>query len=120
MSQHRSKTREIDAAFALLSNATRRAALRYLSDVEGATARELARHLTSGTRDADGLDSIAESRQAVVTALVHKHLPRLAEHDIVAYDGPPDEVTLGSNFDAIEPFVDHLERSDDESADRES
>ncbi|MGQ3413501.1 DUF7344 domain-containing protein [Natrinema sp. LN54] len=120
MSRHRSETLETDAVFVILSNATRRSVLCYLSDVERATARELAGHLTSGTRDADSPDSIAESRQAVVTALVHKHLPRLAEHDIVAYDGPPDEVTLGSNFDAIEPFVDRLERSDDESADRES
>lgn len=120
MSQYRSETRETDTIFALLSNATRRSVLCYLSDAERATARELARHLTSGTRDADGPDSIPESRQAVVTALVHDHLPRLAERDIVAYDGPPNEVTLGPNFDAIEPFVDRLERFDDESADRES
>lgn len=119
MSQHCSEPREIDAVFALLSNARRRSVLRYLTDTEETTARELARHLTSDAHDADGPDSLGEPGRDVIAALVHNHLPRLDEHDIVAYDGPPDEVTLGSNFETVEPFVEHLEEVDDDPGDQD-
>ncbi|WP_049890820.1 winged helix-turn-helix domain-containing protein [Natrinema versiforme] len=108
--------REIDAVFALLSNATRRSVLRYLVDAEETTARELARTLTMEAPDSD-TRAIDDSRQVVATALVHNHLPRLDEYDIVEYDGTPDEVTPGPNFDAVEPFVEPLEEFDGESAD---
>ncbi|SEP81462.1 DUF7344 domain-containing protein [Natrinema salaciae] len=108
MTQSRLESLEVDAVCTILSDATRRSIVCYLREVESATARELAGQLASS--DGHGADDAGhDSRRTALVELVHVHLPRLAEHDIVEYDDPAEEVTLGSNVDEVEAFVEPSE-----------
>lgn len=45
------------------------------------------------------------ARRRVRVALVHNHLPRLADHGIVAYDLQTKTIVPAEGFDAFEPAV---------------
>ncbi|MCU4740938.1 hypothetical protein OB955_13440 [Halobacteria archaeon AArc-m2/3/4] len=50
----------------------------------------------------------ADARRRVRIALVHNHLPRLADHDLVAYDLQTGTIVPAEGFDALEPTVERL------------
>ncbi|WP_226479280.1 DUF7344 domain-containing protein [Natrinema amylolyticum] len=109
MAQSQSGILEMDTVFTILSDTTQRSLLWYLSDVEQATVRELTAHLASSN---DGGDRHHESRRQAHVTLVHDHLPRLAADGVVDYDRSANDVTIGPNFDEVEPFVSRLEDAD--------
>jgi DNA-binding transcriptional ArsR family regulator len=71
----------LSTASKLLKKPARRVVIRYFSAEETATAEltELAAHVH------EEVDDITSSEQAQST-LVHTHLPKLAEHDVIEYD----------------------------------
>ncbi|MFD1561988.1 hypothetical protein ACFR99_00165 [Haloarchaeobius amylolyticus] len=107
MSRSQSNTLEMETIHELLANTTRRDALAVLRAVERTTPEELGRRLASSKRDCEADDP--DTRRAITIALVHKHLPRLDTHDVVDYRHHDAVVTLGENFDDLEPFFEPLE-----------
>ncbi|QLG48014.1 DUF7344 domain-containing protein [Natrinema halophilum] len=110
MSHPKSERLEIDTVYTLLSNATRRAVLCRLHAVERTTTRELVRYLTDSERGDASSD--IDGPGWVASRLIHDHLPRLDDLDVIDYGGPDGEVAVGPAFDGVEPFVARLERAE--------
>lgn len=93
----------------LLSNANREYLLYCLSDRESIAQEEAARRIAGwerGTAPAEVSDDVASAARI---SLAHAHLPRLAQHDVVAYEQPNGAIEPGPNFADLEPFVAPLE-----------
>lgn len=88
----------------LLADSVRKQLLQFLSSVGSATVREFAKRIVARQRETAS-DFEAQTVRSVVVRLVHNHLPRLAEHDVVDYDRSRDRVAPGANFDVLEPYV---------------
>lgn len=72
-------------------------------DLETVTIELAARE--TGTVD----ESVSETaRRRVRVALVHNHLPRLADHGVVAYDLQTETIVPDEGFEALEPAVERL------------
>lgn len=87
----------IDHSCDLLGSAYRRCVIYVLRDDGPTGLGELA--------DAVVSSDIAEDRTRATASLVHTHLPKLAEHDVIAYDDPEDAVWLTDGVEALEPFL---------------
>jgi hypothetical protein len=87
----------IDRSCDLLSSAYRRRVIYALRKDGTASVGELADAVVSA--------GVADVRERAVASLVHTHLPKLAEFDIVEYDGPTDDVSLAENTELLEPFL---------------
>lgn len=78
---------QLDGAYDLLANSRRRYLLQFLRENgEEATIETLATELAAWERDESVEDVDDTARKRARIALVHKHLPKLADHDVVAYD----------------------------------
>ncbi|MCU4750825.1 hypothetical protein OB919_02320 [Halobacteria archaeon AArc-curdl1] len=75
-----------------------------LSDVYGADQVEDTRS------SADGEQPKREQR----ISLLHNHLPRLADKEIIEYDPRNQDVVRGSRFDSVEPLLDTMRAYDTE------
>lgn len=87
----------IDRSCDLLRSAHRRRVIYRLRKNGPSTADELADAVVSA--------GIADDRRRVLTSLVHTHLPKLAEADVVEYSGPDDVVSLSDGVEELEPFL---------------
>ncbi|MXV63396.1 hypothetical protein GS429_15250 [Natronorubrum sp. JWXQ-INN-674] len=94
--------------YSLLSDRQREYVLCYLSEAGSATTAEVADVVVRWKRQTmDGADEV--SRRTVIIRLLHNHIPRLDQYDVVEYDHSSEEIRIGPNFDAVEPFVSDLE-----------
>ncbi|ELY57167.1 hypothetical protein C491_11718 [Natronococcus amylolyticus DSM 10524] len=68
---------------------------------ERTTLTALARRIESRTEvgRSDGETGTAASRRRIEIALAHDHLPRLADHGVIAYDPSTLEVVLTADFE---------------------
>ena len=115
MTSEKMQPATIDRVHTLLSDSRRRYLLYALSESGRHTVDELARRLLERERTgptsagaSTGTDTGAESkRERIVAELVHKHLPRLDDHDVVDYCADRETVELGIAFDDVEPFLEH-------------
>ncbi|OVE85394.1 DUF7344 domain-containing protein [Natronolimnobius baerhuensis] len=82
------------AARAIVSNHHRRRLVCHLEHGETVSVAEAVRRL--GTRDQQSAedDAAEPTRQQLRLALVHNHLPRLDDHDVLEYDPNTNEITL--------------------------
>jgi predicted transcriptional regulator len=48
---------------------------------------------------------LADDRQRAVASLVHTHLPKLSDADVVEYDGTGEPVSLADGVECLEPFL---------------
>lgn len=101
---------EFDAMHALLADSQRRELLSYLCENRQSTVEECV--LTLAT--ADGNESFAadDARERAKISLVHDHLPRLADHDVIDYDHESGDVVATAALDEFEPILDRLDESD--------
>ncbi|ELY57519.1 DUF7344 domain-containing protein [Natronolimnohabitans innermongolicus] len=99
-----------DTVYSLLADDVREYLLWHLSVVGRATTTELADGIVTWKRRSA---TDATSTRSITIQLVHNHLPRLDQYDVVSYEPRIGEIETGRNFDDIEPFVDHLEPSID-------
>jgi len=92
-----------EEVFDLLGNGRRRRTLLYLYGEDGPHGvREVADHVA---RLEDCADDPENCRQSVYVSLQQSHLPRLADLDVVEYDGQRAVVSKGEQFDAVEPYL---------------
>lgn len=91
--------------FALLASPHRRAACYRLLETEAATVDELADEIRRRQRrdDARG-DPLTDAS----VALVHNHLPRLDDRDLVDHDQESGEVARGDAFADARPILESI------------
>jgi hypothetical protein len=83
----------LDTLFDVMSHRRRRTALRYLRDAGGPVAvAELAHHIADREGAASGRSAPMDRYAAILTALEHQHLPKLAHADLVEWDRSADAV----------------------------
>ena len=87
---------DLSAVWHLLSDPRRRCVLEQLYSIERTTLAALARGIESRSEvsRSDGETGTAASRRRIEIALAHDHLPRLADHGVIAYDPSTLEVVL--------------------------
>lgn len=108
------KTRDADATgrtnrdlptttiFELLANHRRQLALQYLTSKVGAVPlRELADQIALWEGE-----HTKERCERICTGLVHVHLPKLADAEIVRYDPNRETIELQETADQLTPFLD--------------
>ncbi|MFC7080935.1 DUF7344 domain-containing protein [Halorussus caseinilyticus] len=98
----------IDRSCDLLGSAYRRRVVYTLRKDGSATLGELA--------DAVVASELATDRQRAMASLVHTHLPKLADFDVVEYDDPEDGVALSDGVEALEPFLTLAARQETDGA----
>lgn len=76
----------LDEVLHCLSSSRRRTVLYHLQDVEIADVDELAKRVAANERDSSTGEVPAPHRKKVETQLVHNHLPKMAEAQLVEYD----------------------------------
>jgi predicted transcriptional regulator len=87
----------LDTAFDLLADARRRYLLYYLREHETAPVEELADAVAGWRGPAGGEGDIAPAEhERARTALVHVHLPKLADAGVVTFDHDDATATLAS------------------------
>lgn len=87
----------IDRSCDLLGSAYRRRVIYALQKDGPSTVEELADAVVSA--------GIADARKRALTSLVHTHLPKLSDADVVEYDDPEDVVSLAEGVEALEPLL---------------
>ena len=98
---------ERDDAFHLLSNARRRAVLRYLLERdEEAELGTLAEHVAALENDCETDELSSDDRKRVYISLYQGHMPKLAQHDLVDYDQARGTVEPNRLIEAFEPYLD--------------
>ncbi|WP_317175803.1 DUF7344 domain-containing protein [Halomontanus rarus] len=88
-----------DTTLTLFADSQRRHLLDLLEENENRTVDELAEQITKRERDTQNVSE--DVHQRVVISLVHKHLPMLADHDIVSYNRDRKEVALVDGVDDL-------------------
>lgn len=106
--QPQSATLERETVYSLLSDSVREYLLCYLSVVERTTTSEAAERIAAWKRET-AVGTTDDVSSAVTIELVHNHLPRLDQHDVIDYDRSAEEITPGSNFEDVEPYVADLD-----------
>jgi hypothetical protein len=61
--------------------------------------------MTDELADAVVSADVSDDRKRVLASLVHTHLPKLAEADVVEYDGPEELVSLSDGVEDLEPLL---------------
>lgn len=93
---------QVDRSCDLLSSAYRRCVIYALRTNGPATVRQLAETAVEA--------GLADTRKRAFVSLVHTHLPKLADFDIVDYENPEDVVSLDDGVEQLEPLVTITER----------
>ncbi|WP_254530368.1 DUF7344 domain-containing protein [Natrinema gelatinilyticum] len=104
---------DLDARYELLSESRRRYVLYYLFDNDHASIDRLASQVAAWEQNVS-IESVSdEQRKSIVVGLLHNHLPRLEEHDVVTFDQRRGDVHRGRRFEALTSTVKRA-REDDE------
>lgn len=85
-----------DEFYQALASKHRRRVLHYLSEVERTTVEELATVLSGWEATETGTMQLPADRERIQLALVHNHLPRLADAGLIAYESHTAPVQLES------------------------
>ncbi|SEV89276.1 DUF7344 domain-containing protein [Natrinema salifodinae] len=104
---------DLDTLYDLLSAARRRYVLYYFLKYDQATVDELGQRIAAREHEGSIEGESAELVEAVTVSLIHKHVPRLADHGLVTYDRRNDEIGVGERFEAIRETVERA-RKDEE------
>lgn len=94
-----------DAVCSLLENSRRRTLLSVVLETDAETDEELARRVAARERNRPLADVSDDVRDRVYVALVHNHLPRLADHDVLEYDRATGTVEPDDAIEELEPLV---------------
>ncbi|OLZ40623.1 hypothetical protein A6E15_06280 [Natrinema saccharevitans] len=108
MARPRQTALETEPVYTLLTDETHRAVLETLRAVESTSPDELGRRLAASDRSLEVSAAGSADRRAIAVELIHYYLPKLDDHGVVEYDRSDATVTIGSNFDDLEPFLDGM------------
>jgi hypothetical protein len=106
-----------NSLFALVAHERRRYVLYLLEEEPVRTVEALAIRIEAWEREVPVADVPEAKRREVETSLVHKHLPKLADSDVVNYDPRSGDVVLGERPTELEPLLDVARRYDGEPGD---
>ena len=104
----------MEAACSLLAESKRRYLLYLLAENQEGNIEDLITQITAwehGER-VDVIDK--DTRQRVYVSLVHNHLPRLADYDIIEYDLRSGDIVLDEGFDDIKPLLEQFKQTEEE------
>lgn len=95
----------LDTVFTLLSESRRRHLLYHFLENDWANVETLSRQITAWEAGVQLREVDDDDREQVAVSLVHNHLPRLADHDVLEYDPRNGDVVTSSGFEEVRPFV---------------
>jgi hypothetical protein len=107
----------MEAACSLLAESERRFLLYQLADDRTANLEDLITQVAAWELDAGTIDK--DVRQRVYVSLVHNHLPRLADYDIIDYDLRSGDIVLAEGFEDIRPLLEQFRQTEEEPEIRE-
>lgn len=101
---------ELDNALSLLTHRYRRYVLRYLveNDVP-TTVTELAAYIRDQEGDEEGSERSSMDEADVTTVLFHKHLPKFAQADLIAFDSAAQQVVDVSVGEDLQSLLESIE-----------
>lgn len=94
---------DIDTTFDILSSPVRRTIIAVLHQTDTIERRRLTATLATLETDVVDDDAVTEASRRMRVSLHHNHLPRLAEGDLITYDG--ETVTATAGLDEIAQAV---------------
>ncbi|ELY97257.1 hypothetical protein C482_13525 [Natrialba chahannaoensis JCM 10990] len=107
----------MEAACSLLSKLERRYLLYQLSDGRRANIDDLIDQIAAWELEGDGqggYDAVdEETRQQVYISLIHNHLPRLADYEIIDYDLRSGDIVLDDGFEDIKPLLEQFRQTEE-------
>lgn len=88
---------EYDMLFDVLADQRRRRSLLYLLDSDtSATVDELATELVAWESEAQVTGAVRRGKDAMKTSLVHSHLPKMDDADLIEYDASTQVISATS------------------------
>ncbi|EMA47137.1 hypothetical protein C446_00440 [Halobiforma nitratireducens JCM 10879] len=104
----------MEAACSLLAKSKRRYVLYQLADDHNVHIEDVVTQVAAWEHDVpvDRIDD--ETRQRTYVSLVHNHLPRLADYDIVDYDLRSGDIVLADGFDDIQPLLEQFRQTEED------
>ena len=109
----------MEAACSLLAEPERRLLLYEVADNRTATLEELVDRIAALERGVNASALDTETRQRVYVSLVHNHLPRLADYDIIEYDLRSGDIVFAEGFDDIKPLLEQFRTTEGDAELRE-
>ncbi|MFP8952250.1 hypothetical protein ACLI4Z_04635 [Natrialbaceae archaeon A-arb3/5] len=106
-------TTRMEAACSLLSESERRYLLYLLAENPGMNLEDLISQVAAWERGEPVTTIDTETRQRVYVSLVHNHLPRLADYDIIEYDLRSGDIVLAEGFDDIKPLLEQFRQTEE-------
>ncbi|SEV79906.1 DUF7344 domain-containing protein [Natrinema salifodinae] len=109
----------MEAACSLLAESERRFLLYQLADDRTVNLEDVITQVAAWELDAHPEAIDKETRQRVYVSLVHNHLPRLADYDIIEYDLRSGDIVLTEGFEDIKPLLEQFRQTEEERELRE-
>ncbi|MEY7849439.1 hypothetical protein AB7C87_09625 [Natrarchaeobius sp. A-rgal3] len=111
----RTSATRMEAACSLLAESERRYLLYLLAEDRGANIEEFISQVAAWELDEPTAAIGKETRQRIYVSLVHNHLPRLADYDIIEYDLRSGDIVLDEGFDDIKPLLEQFRQTEEVS-----
>lgn len=101
-----------DTAHTILSSRRRRFLLYHFLENDHANLTEIALQIAAWEEDTSIEDVSEDLHQQVKIALVHNHLPRLADHGLIEYDTRSGDIVVQDGFAELRPILAHFPEND--------
>ena len=113
MEQSREHAARMKAACELLANTRRRYLLYQLVESGPRNVEELSTQIAAWENESSLSSVSREDHQQVYISLVHNHLPRLADYDIIDYDIRSGDVVCSDGFDDIQKLLEQFRQTEE-------